>query len=118
VDLIRDVLDSQVVDRNGREMGRVDGIVGEYRAGDPLRIVAIEVGPSVLGHRLHPAIGRLIEGIEHMLGVDKGRPVRIPVSRILDTAHNVKVDFAIGETAALSVDHKLRAWISRIPGSE
>jgi sporulation protein YlmC with PRC-barrel domain len=33
MDLVRDLLDKKVVDRNGREMGRVDGIVISIRAG-------------------------------------------------------------------------------------
>ena len=33
INLIRDVLDNQLVDRDGRRMGRVDGIVAELREG-------------------------------------------------------------------------------------
>ena len=33
MDLVRDLLDKLVVDRNGREMGRVDGIVLDHRDG-------------------------------------------------------------------------------------
>ena len=46
-----------VVDRNGREMGRVDGILLDTR-GRPLRLSAIVIGPAALGDRLHPAVGR------------------------------------------------------------
>jgi hypothetical protein len=35
MDVIRDVLDNQIVDRNQRKMGKVDGIVIECRDGEP-----------------------------------------------------------------------------------
>jgi sporulation protein YlmC with PRC-barrel domain len=58
MDLVRDLLDQPVVDRNGRPMGRVDGIVLDLRADAPPRVVSIAIGPAVLGERLHRAIGR------------------------------------------------------------
>ncbi len=81
MDLVRDVLDTQVIDRNGRAMGRVDGISLECRAGKPPRVGALLIGPSALGHRLSPRLGRWVEAIERALGIDKGRPARIRSSR-------------------------------------
>jgi sporulation protein YlmC with PRC-barrel domain len=63
VDVVRDLLDKAVVDRNGREMGRVDGIVLEQEAGQPPRLAAILIGPAALGSRLHPALGRLATAV-------------------------------------------------------
>jgi hypothetical protein len=117
MDLVRDVLDSLVVDRNGREMGRADGIVIERRDGLPPRVAAIEIGPTVLGHRLHPALGRLIAGIEHAFGVDAGRPVRVGFGDILEVGPTVRVDCASGETGALNVERRLRRVVGKVPGS-
>ena len=61
MDLIRDVLDNQIVDREGRNMGRVDGIVGELRPGQPVRVACIELGPPTLAGRLHPRLGEWVE---------------------------------------------------------
>ena len=44
MDLIRDVLDKQVCDREGRKMGKVDGIILEERPGAPLRVSFLELG--------------------------------------------------------------------------
>src|SRR4051812_28508278 len=68
MELVRDVLDKQIVDRNGRRAGRVDGIALELRSDLPPRVVAVLVGPIVLGERLHVAIGRWMEALHHGFG--------------------------------------------------
>jgi sporulation protein YlmC with PRC-barrel domain len=115
VDLAHDLLDKKVIDRNGRDMGRVDSIVLEIRDGASPRIAAIEIGPAVLAQRLHPVLGRWIAALEHGLGVDEGRPVRIPYSAILDIQDHVKVDLAFGDTAAATVEQRLRRWVGSLP---
>ena len=117
MDLVHDVLDKKVVDRNGRDMGRVDSIVVDLRDGAPPRVVALEIGPAVLACRIHPVLGRIVSGIEHACGVDEGRPLRIPVGKILGITDHVKVDLAAGQTSAATVEHHLRRWVSRIAGS-
>jgi sporulation protein YlmC with PRC-barrel domain len=117
MDLVRDVLDKKVSDRNGRDMGRADSIVLEIREGAPPRVAGIEIGPAVLGHRVRPVVGRWIAGLEHALGIDQGRPLRIAFGEILDVGDHVKVDRAFGETAAATVEQGLRRWVSSIPGA-
>jgi sporulation protein YlmC with PRC-barrel domain len=117
VDLVRDLLDKMVVDRNGREVGRVDSVVLEVRAGAPPLVTAIEIGPSVLANRLHRLLGRWVEALEHGLGVDQGRPLRIPQAAILEVADHIRVDLAFAETSAGTVEQRLRRWVSAIPGS-
>lgn len=116
MDLVRDVLDTQVVDRNGRAMGRVDGIALEHREGKPPRVGALLIGPSALGHRLSPRLGRWVEAIERALGIAEGRPLRISFKQVVDTGHAIKVDLAIGETSAGVVEQKLRGWIVALTG--
>ena len=115
MDLVHDLLDKKVVDRNGRDMGRVDSIVLEIRDGASPRIAAIEIGPAVLADRIHPVLGRWVAALEHGFGVDEGRPVRIPFSAILDIQDDVKVDLVFGETAAATVERRLRRWIGSLP---
>jgi sporulation protein YlmC with PRC-barrel domain len=116
VDLVRDVLDKLVLDRNGRTLGRVDGIALETHDGRPPTVDAIEIGPSVLGDRLHPTLGRCASALEVALGVAEGRPVRIPFGTVLQVTSVVKVDVAISDTAAGTVENWLRTWIARLPG--
>ena len=54
MDLVRDLLDKKVVDRNGREIGRVDSVVLENGRHGPVRVSAIEIGPAVLAYRPVP----------------------------------------------------------------
>lgn len=117
MDLIRGVLDKEVVDRNGREMGRVDRLVLFVREGAPPRVAAIELGPAVLAYRLRPLFGRWAAALEHAFGVDEGRPVRISFREVLDITDHVKVDLAFGETAAATIEQRLRRWVGSIPRS-
>jgi hypothetical protein len=116
MDLVRDLLDQSVVDRNGRPMGRVDGIVLELRDDAPPRVLSIAIGPAVLGERLHPAIGRWVAAIEAGCDVADGRPVEIAMSALRITNDEVHADVAIGETAAGAVEKRVRRWLRRLPG--
>ncbi len=117
MDLVRDVLDKRIVDRNGRDMGRVDAIVLELRRNAPPRVATIEVGPAVLASRIRPVLGRWIAALEHGFGIDEGRPLRISFDSLLQNTDLIKVDVAFGETAAATVEQRLRRWIGGIPGS-
>ena len=115
--LIRDLLDKGVIDRHGREMGRVDRVVVEHGDGSPPRVVAIEIGPSALAERLGRSLGRWIMGLLHGLDMDEGQPLRVHVNQILAVTDRVKVDLAFGETAAARLEHQLRGLVTRIPGA-
>jgi sporulation protein YlmC with PRC-barrel domain len=117
MNVVRDVLDEPVVDRNGREMGRVDGIVLDRREGQPPRLAAILIGPAALAYRLHPTAGRLVSTLEERFGLSGGRPVRVEFEDIADVGRKVKLRLAIGETAVEAVEQRLRAWVLKIPGS-
>ena len=114
--LVRDLLDKEIVDRNGRLMGRVDRVVIEAHDAS-MRVVAIEVGAAALADRLGHVLGRCATGLLHALGVSDGQPVRIHVNRILDITDKVKVDLAFGETAAANVERKLRGLVGALPGA-
>jgi hypothetical protein len=115
--LVHDVLDKEVVDRHGRPMGRADGIVIALRANAPPKVASIEIGPAVLAYRVRPILGRLASALEHLMGIDRGRPLRIPVSDVLGVAQHVKVDRAYGDTVAAALELRLRSWIGRLPGA-
>ena len=117
MDLVRDLLDKKVVDRNGREIGRVDSLVLENGVNAPVRVAALQIGPAVLAHRLHPVLGRWIAAFEHGCGIDEGRPMRVAIGDVLEIADHVKIDRSFGETPAATVELSLRRWIRKIPGS-
>ena len=115
--LVRDLLDQALVDRNGRNMGRVDRVVMDIGEHAPPPVVAIEVGAAALGARLSASVGRWIAGFLHGWNVDHGQPLRIDVHQILDATDHVKVELAFGETPAANVERRLRRFISAIPGA-
>jgi hypothetical protein len=98
-------------------MGRVDGIVLEAGGAGPPRVAAIEIGIAVAAHRVRPFLGRWAAGLERALGVDEGHPVRIPFESIIDIAAHVRVDLAANETAATTLERRLRDIVSSIPGA-
>jgi len=108
MDLVRDVLDKIVVDRNGREMGRVDGLVLDVENGRAPRVRALEIGPSVLADRLHPGLGPIVSAIGNAIGVGEERPIRLEIGQVSAVTSHVMVDVAISETGATTVERALR----------
>jgi hypothetical protein len=79
--------------------------------------VAIELGPAVLAYRIRPILGRLMSAVERALRIDQGRPLRIPFGDVLSISAHIKVDRAFGETVAAALEHRLRRWVGKLPGS-
>jgi hypothetical protein len=117
MDLIRDVLDTRIVDRHGHVMGRVDAIVLEIRADAPPRVTALELGPAVLAYRIRPILGRWTAALLHGFGLGEGRPLRIRCRDILKIDQQIAVDLTLADTPAATVERRLRAWVSAIPGA-
>src|SRR5436853_178616 len=97
MDIVRDLLDKKIVDRNGREMGRVDAVVIDAPEGVQPRVIAIEIGVSVLAYRVHPLLGRWASAFRYACGYD-GRPFRILFRDVSDVDDHVRVNLAFGET--------------------
>ena len=82
LDLVHDVLDTQVVDREETKMGRVDGLVLELRDGQPPRVLAIEMGFVVLARRLHPRLGDWFLRLRRRVTVRKKPCYSVPWSQV------------------------------------
>lgn len=116
--LVRDVLDSQMVDRRQRQSGKVDGIVAELRDDGRLVITAIENGLPEAVRRVSPRVGDWIAALGRRWGVRKGEVYRIPFAKIRHTGINVRIDLDAAETPLLAWEQWLRAHIvRRIPGA-
>ena len=117
MDVIRDVLDNQLVDRNQRKMGKVDGIIIELRDNQPPRMAYIETGAITLAQRLHPRLGRWIAFWQSKWGAKRSEALRIPWSHIRDVGIEVEVDLEAEKTPALAYEQWLREnVVQRIPG--
>lgn len=118
LDLVRDVLDTQVVDREDTKMGRVDGLVLELREGQPPRIEAIEMGFVVLAQRLHPRLEDWFQRLRRRFSVRRTACYSVPWSRVLDvTPFCVKLDVEAADTPAFDWECWLRDHvIAHFPG--
>jgi sporulation protein YlmC with PRC-barrel domain len=117
MDVVRDLLDKSVVDRNGREMGRVDGILVDRQPNQPIRLTAILIGPEVLGDRLHPALGRFVRRAEKRFGLHQDRPTAINFADVDDMGSKIRVRLTISDTAVDAVERRVRTWIRWLPGA-
>ncbi|MDQ3813318.1 MAG: hypothetical protein M3347_05145 [Armatimonadota bacterium] len=118
MNVIRDVLDNQLVDREQTPMGKVDGIIVELRDGAPPRLAAIEVGLPTLARRLHPRFAHWIIAWGRRWGLHHGESFRIPWNKVKDFGIDVELDLDAHETPALAYELWLREHIiKRIPGA-
>jgi sporulation protein YlmC with PRC-barrel domain len=117
MDLVRDVMDQKLLDREDCEMGRVDGLVMQIRERSQPRITHIEIGGTTLWMRLHPAFARLSAKLARTWGPKRADPVRIPWSRVMTVGRDIKLDVRVRETGAIDWEIWIaRHIIERIPG--
>lgn len=116
--IIRDVLDKQLVDRHERPMGKVDGVVIEWREGEPPRLAYIEVGTITLARRLHPRLEQWTRALGRRWGIERSQSYRIPWEKVRHIGIDVEVDLEVEETPLLQVEKWLsQNLIGRIPGA-
>lgn len=116
--LVRDILDAQLVDREGQGLGRVDGILLRLRDGAPPRVVAIEVGAVTLARRVHPRVARAVRTLIRWLAPIRVRTARYSPRLIRDVGVDVEMDVKASEDPRLL---RMEKWLSRhivarIPG--
>ena len=112
MDVIRRVLDKQLLDRAGRKMGRVDGIVMELREGKPPRLAHLEVGVETIAARVHPRIGKWVAALAVRYGPGQAEPSRIEFQKITNAGATVQIDLDAAETQALAWENWLREKIA------
>jgi sporulation protein YlmC with PRC-barrel domain len=93
MDLVQDVLDKQIVDKNGVRMGRVDGLVAEMREGQLPRLVFIETGTVVMARRFGARAQRLMTALLVRLGAArKTTPYRIAWKDVREVGVDIELD--------------------------
>ena len=118
IDLMRDVLDKQLIDLNGRKMGKADGIVIELRKGEPPRLAFIEVGIVTEARRIHRRLERWAFALRRKLGESESESFRIPWSKVVLTGVDITVGLDSEKTPALALERWLRRKvIGKIPGA-
>jgi hypothetical protein len=117
--VIRDVLDKQLVDRDGIEIGRVDGIVVEVRPGERPRVVELEVGFVPLARRLSRRFERIAESLHERFGVRRHARYGIPWSSVLEVKKEcLRADVCAEESVAYDWELWLRQHVVlKLPGA-
>jgi len=113
LDLVHDLLDKQLVDREGRPFGKVDGIVLEVRPGEPPRVRALEVGAATGLARL-PRWLRWTRRLAR-----RARVTRIPTSAVVKVANDITVDIDAPRARAWRGERWLaERVVARLPGGD
>jgi hypothetical protein len=119
LNVVRDLLDKQMLDRNGCEMGRVDGLVFELPENGQPRLVRIEAGGTVLAARVGKWLVRPLRKLEHVWGPHRIIPVKISWKRVEKLGRDVHLGLDAEETTALAWEKWLdKMLIDRLPGAK
>ena len=117
MDLFRQCLDLQLLDRKKRRMGRVDGIILELEPNRPPRVAYVEVGLTTAADRFSIYVRRRIIGLMKRLGITTDRS-QIAWGKIRIGVNEVTADVDAESTSALAVEMWLRKnIIGKIPGA-
>ena len=114
-----DLLDRQILDRDGEPVGKVDDVELALAADGTPYVAALLVGQQALGERIGGALGRWMADVARRLAPDRGRgPIRIPYDLVaeLTSAVNLSVRRDVLPDPALETwlrDH----LVARIPGA-
>jgi hypothetical protein len=116
--LIAEVLDKQLIDRNGENAGRVDGVVLILRDGKPPLLADVVVSPITLLGRLNRRLGAWYATIDRRFGPERGKPFRVPWLRCTRYGTAIELDFEIERSPINAFEDYLRAHVvERLPGA-
>jgi sporulation protein YlmC with PRC-barrel domain len=111
IHLGRNVLDHQLLDRDGRRCGNADDLAIEGGAGERAEVVAILVGPGYWAQRAG-LLGRLAGRIG-----GSGR-TRVPWSEVEKVTSAVVLRKRADELGLGRVDDRLQPYLARVPGAD
>ena len=119
LDLIRDVLDKQLIDRRETSMGRVDGLVLTVEEGKPPRVDHLELGFVVLARRVHPRVEKIVEALRKRFRVRETAVQDVPWSSVGEiSTHHIRVDIDAYDTPAFAWERWLRDHVvAHLPGA-
>jgi hypothetical protein len=118
LELVRDVLDKELIDCEETNMGRVDGVVLDVGDGPP-RVDRFELGFVVLARRVHPRVEQLAMRLRRW-SVRKSARYGIPWEKVLDvTPDHIQVDLQALKTPAFDWERWMRKHIvEKLPGGK
>ena len=116
LDAALELLDRQLVDKDGRLAGKVDDLelTDPGEGLDPPRVMAILTGPEALAGRLRTGFGRWLRQLSLRLLAPQG-PSRVPVEQVEEIGSSIRLRVAAGRLGTG------QGWagrlIGRLPGA-
>jgi hypothetical protein len=118
IELVRDCLDKQVIDREGRKIGRVDGIVIETGGQGRPQVLSIEIGATTLARRLPRWLSKWLSALIRKLSGSPDVSVSATWSKVKVDRNELIVDIDSEKSDARLFEHFVRnRIITRIPGA-
>jgi hypothetical protein len=112
MELVRDILDKEILGRDDVKLGKVDGIVLELRDDEPPRVAFIELGSATFARRIGRRFERWAVMLNRRFRVRRPR-YRIAFARITDYKLDVRVDLEAKHSPAFAWEHWVREHIIR-----
>lgn len=118
IDLVRDCLDKQVIDREGRKIGRVDGIVIDTGGQGRPRVLSVEIGATTLARRLPRRLSEWLSTLIRKLSGSREVSVSVTWSNVKIERNELKADIDGEKSDTRLLEHFVRnRIITRIPGA-
>jgi sporulation protein YlmC with PRC-barrel domain len=109
-DVVREVLDHELIDSDGMPCGMVDEVLLDGEPGKPLLVVALLVGPGAWAPRLP---GWLEAMAVRVFGRKR---VRVPWSAVARLNERIELSVPGSKLGLGVVDRRLGRWLARLPG--
>lgn len=118
VNLVRDVLDKILRDRNGRECGRVDGVILRLRQGKPPVVSEIEIGIFTVLRRVNRRLGEWLGSIAPRVIPIPIESVTLPLDKFTHEGNSIELPIdAEKDRRLMRAEKWLRSnVVDRIPG--
>jgi sporulation protein YlmC with PRC-barrel domain len=115
-----DLLDRQILDRDGYSVGKVDDVELTPDDDGALRVTALLVGPQALGLRIGGRLGTWISGAASRLHPDEHPdPIRIPYELVDKRTSAIQLSVSHDDLPEPTLETWLRDHvIARIPGAD
>jgi len=111
IDIGLQVLDRQLLDKDGRRCGNVDDLAIEGGPGEAAEVVALLVGPGYWAQRAG--------WIGYLAGwIGGGRRIRVPWNDVEQVGAGVELKRTASELGLGRGDDRIRPYLDKIPGAE
>jgi hypothetical protein len=118
IELVRDVLDNQLVARRSAQVGKVDDILLRVSSDGTTEVISLECGGVAPARRLEWPLQQVCQWMAARWGLRSGAPYSIAWHLVRGIGPEVQVDVDPDETPGREWDRRVRAHvIAKIPGA-